>query len=133
VYERDNTVAIFDGLLINEKVVDEERRNGFALGQCDLYFAAMAVKCKWPRITPNFHVVLRLGNKKIPHYLCTVLLFGGRFSHGLVNVKRPPDCVQLPVAIEFDRHFCVARPETVLHDTPTDQTHAHCFGSVYIW
>ena len=52
------------------------------------------------------------------------------FDLGLLHVKRPPDCDQLPLVIESDRPFCLARPETTLHDTPADQTRAHCLESV---
>ena len=85
-------VSVFDGLFINEEVIDIQRRDRFTVRQRDLHFAAMAVKREWPRITPNFHVVVRLGQKKIPDYLCTLSLLEGRFYHGLLHVKRPPGC-----------------------------------------
>ena len=105
MYECVESIDVFDGLFVNEEVVDIQRRNGFIVGQCDLYFAAMAVKREWPRITPYFHVVERLGQKKIRNYLCTVSLFEGRFSCGLLYVKRPPACRQLPLAVKRTDRF----------------------------
>ena len=67
-------------------------------------------------------MVVRLGQEKIPHHFCTLSLFEGSFYHGLLHVKRPSGCGQLPLVIESEKPLCLARPETTLHDTPTDQT-----------
>ena len=76
-------VSLFDGLFINEEVIDTQRRDRFTACQRDLHFAAMAVKREWPRITPNFHAVQCLIDKKIQNYLCTVSQLAERFSLGL--------------------------------------------------
>ena len=124
MYECDEPIDVFDGLFINEEFVDIQRRDRFIVGQCDLHFAAMAVKREWPRVTPNFHVAVRLGKRKISDYLCTISLFEGRFYHRLLHVKRPPDFGHLPLAIEFDRHFCLERPETMQPDMHPKIKHA---------
>ena len=120
MYKCNESIDVFDGLFINEEVVDIQRRDRFTAGQGDLHFAAMAVKREWPRITPNFHVLVLLGQKKVLNYLCTVSLFEGRFYHGLLHVKGPPDCDHLPLAIESYRHFLFSK----VGDCPTWHTPA---------